>query len=59
MALGMTPEMAQQSIGPLVIANDKTLRITSVGYSTKVVRQLEVVGSESQGQPLQIRSLKA
>jgi Type II secretion system (T2SS), protein K len=57
MALGMTPEMAQQSIGPLVIANDKTLRITSVGYSTKVVRQLEVVVRKAGGNP-QIRSWK-
>ncbi|HEY2343965.1 MAG TPA: hypothetical protein VGH90_13070 [Chthoniobacteraceae bacterium] len=55
--LGMNAQMAQQTIGPLVIANDKTLRITSVGHSGKVVRQLEVVVRKGGGNP-QIRSWK-
>jgi hypothetical protein len=56
-ALGMNPQTALQTIGPLVIISDKTLRITSEGYSGKVVRQLEVVVRKGGGNP-QIRSWK-
>ncbi len=55
--LGLSPNVYDTIIGPMIILNDPTVRIVSVGQAYDVTRTLEVVARKQGGQP-QILSWK-
>jgi hypothetical protein len=54
-ALGFSTKQWEERLAPLVMVNDRTVRMLCQGYSGKVVRQLQVVVRKGTGNP-QIRS---